>query len=680
MKMGDWENRSTAYDENSNLNQDKNKDISTISYNHLNLPYLITLTGKGTIKYIYDAAGNKLEKRTVETSPQSKTTNTAYLNGYVYENNVLQYFGHEEGRVRKVGETGSPVYVYDYFLKDHLGNTRVVLTGEQKTDAYPVASLESSTITNEKLYYNIPDDGATRVNKSTVAGYPTDSYTNPNEYIQKLNGNGTKIGTSITLKVMSGDSYNIRANSWYRNNGASPATPVSPLNSIISALSNGIVGTGATKATAAALQSSNTLDPAITNFLNNQTNIATRPKAYLNWILLDACPTRREQFKYVNGGYEQVGDNEEFKTHTQTGLPISRNGYLYVYVSNETPNIDVFIDNMQVTHTRGPLIQESHHYMFGLEMAGISSKAAGSLVNKDKTFQGQRFDDELDLNWYQYRFRSYDQQIGRFIQVDPLAPKYTHNSTYAFAENKVTMGIDLEGLDLLPFNSAWFRSVSQNTPTNGQRVQVVALNVPTVFKDATGNPLFSASSVGVTPKGVMADKGEQIRPGNNLPSSPKYAWSLDAQPTASTSGGKVGNNFDNNQAFADKMGGVASAPQEINNWIQTFKDGGSVDIWNAYGELRTNINSFDKATKSIGAIPFGMTTKDTQRGDLINFVNDGTIPMLDFKNLQQSLQFGMQIMQTGMEVMNKNKISIRGSTNETYQLYRKLLEFFNSPK
>ncbi|MBA4259467.1 MAG: hypothetical protein C0446_09905 [Chitinophaga sp.] len=313
-------------------------------------------------------------------------------------------------------------------------------------------------------------------------------------------------------------------------------------------------------------------------------------------------------------------------------------------------------------------------------MAGLSSKAAGKLENKNDKFQGQPLDDDFGVNWYQYRYRSYDLQIGRFIQVDPLAPKYTHNSTYAFAENKVTMGIDLEGLELLPFNSAWFRSVSQNKHANGQRVQVVASNVPTIFKDATGNTLFSASSVGVTPKGAMADKGEQLRPGNNLPSSPQYAWSLDAQPTASTSGGKVGNNLDINQAFADKMGIIVSAPKEISNWIQTFKDGGSIDIWNAYGELRTNIKSFDKAAKSIGAIPFGMTTTDTQRGDLINFVNDGTLPMLDLKNLGQSLQYGMQIMQTGIELMNKNKIEVKGSTNETYQLYRNLLELFKSSK
>jgi len=220
--MGDGINHTTAYDVNDNLIQDKNKDISNITYNHLNLPYLITLTGKGTIQYIYDAAGNKLEKRTIETSPLSKTTKTTYINGYVYQNDSLQFISHEEGRIRY--KQPSNEFVYDYFIKDHLGNTRMVLTEEQQVDAYPVASLEANTLNNEKIYYAIPDDAATRVNKNTVAGYPTDSYTNPNDFIQKLNGNGTKVGTSITLKVMAGDSYNLRANSWYRLNGASPVS------------------------------------------------------------------------------------------------------------------------------------------------------------------------------------------------------------------------------------------------------------------------------------------------------------------------------------------------------------------------------------------------------------------------------------------------------------------------
>ncbi len=48
-------------------------------------------------------------------------------------------------------------------------------------------------------------------------------------------------------------------------------------------------------------------------------------------------------------------------------------------------------------------------------------------------------------NHYDFKYRGYDPRTGRFASVDPLAQKYPWNSSYAFAENKVIDGIDLEG-------------------------------------------------------------------------------------------------------------------------------------------------------------------------------------------------------------------------------------------
>lgn len=86
-------------------------------------------------------------------------------------------------------------------------------------------------------------------------------------------------------------------------------------------------------------------------------------------------------------------------------------------------------------------------------MAGISSKAAGTIQNKEKTFQGQRFDDDLGIDYYSFKYRNHDPQIGRFIEIDPLAEDYVYNSTYAFSENKVTAHVELEGLEAMDFRT-----------------------------------------------------------------------------------------------------------------------------------------------------------------------------------------------------------------------------------
>jgi len=112
------------------LTSDKNKKITNITYNILNLPSVITKeTNKGSIKFYYDARGNKLQKRTVDnTISPSRITVTTYIGSAVYRNDTLQFFGTTEGRVR--ANDSKTAWVYDYFLKDHLGNTRMMITDD----------------------------------------------------------------------------------------------------------------------------------------------------------------------------------------------------------------------------------------------------------------------------------------------------------------------------------------------------------------------------------------------------------------------------------------------------------------------------------------------------------------------------------------------------------------------
>jgi RHS repeat-associated protein len=61
-------------------------------------------------------------------------------------------------------------------------------------------------------------------------------------------------------------------------------------------------------------------------------------------------------------------------------------------------------------------------------------------------FQGQERDDEVkgEGNSYNYKYRMQDVLLGRFFATDPLLGTYPHNSTYAFSENRVVDGIELE--------------------------------------------------------------------------------------------------------------------------------------------------------------------------------------------------------------------------------------------
>lgn len=479
-----------GYDVNGNMVVDLNKKLTgtpdidqvggAITYNHLNLPWKILVDGgnKGTITYTYDAAGVKLSKVVEDKSVAGRivTTATTYIGGLVYESKAtnpsdpandytdkLQLISHEEGRIRYIPAKDKVAahFEYDYFVKDHLGNVRAVLTEENAHHEYMTtmergADNKVRNVDNQ-IFSNL--DASELLVTSVPEGYPYgNSAIEPNEYVARVNGKDNKKGPAVVLKVMVGDKLDFRVRYYYHDK-TDPGKPGNVLADILSSLAGGIVNaSGVTKGTLSDLSdpSASPLLGALNDFQKgNNPDMPGKPKAYLNWIMLD------EQFNYVKSqsGAKPVERPEEVLSLIQPEITMEKNGYLYIYLGNETENWDVYFDDLKITHRPGALLEETHYYPFGLTMAGISSKVLNLAGNSadcgcgnKKLFNGneiqnKEFIDGSGLELYDFNARTYDQQIGRFVQIDPTPEDGDQESLtpYHFSGNNPSTFNDPDG-------------------------------------------------------------------------------------------------------------------------------------------------------------------------------------------------------------------------------------------
>ncbi len=192
----------------------------------------------------------------------------------------------------------------------------------------------------------------------------------------------------------------------------------------------------------------------LSGLLNNKLGGSSCPQASLNILFFDErfvfLPNQSKVLPISTAG-EQTASNGQGDELDLSNIVAPNNGYAFVYVSNAS-NIDVYFDNLQITHDRGHLIEENHYYPFGLKMAPICSQkfpdpTEGHLKNNNQ-YNDKEVDDEGGLNWIDFGFRNYDPQIGRFVQMDPLADSYEHQSMYCYASNNPVDFVDVDGLGI----------------------------------------------------------------------------------------------------------------------------------------------------------------------------------------------------------------------------------------
>lgn len=445
-KDGNKDGDDYGYNANGSMVSDRNKGITSISYNHLQLPDTLRIKGKGSIIYQYEATGVKLKKTVIDSmvSPV-KITVSDYVGGGLYQQDTLQYIAHEEGRIRPKYDSGKAVkFVYDYFEKDHLGNIRVVLGTERDTSVY-LATMETSAGAKENALFSNVDN--TRFQISAITnGYPSDAVTDPNKFVAKVSAEGEKIGPSLVLRVMAGDTVQIHTSVAY-NSAAANVSNTSP-DQLMAAVLQAFMGTSVIEGAHSAAVT-NAAAQSVFNKSNYEAikrddaenNATDKPKAYLNYVMFD------DQLKMVseNSGIRQPQDGPGVLNQLDVNpMRINKSGFIYIYVSNESQE-PVYFDNLTVVHASGPLLEETHYYPYGLTMSGISAnviKGTNYLKNK-KEYNGIEHTTDFNLNQYEAFYRTLDPQIGRWWQIDPKPKDY--ESPYVSMDNNPNRYSDLLG-------------------------------------------------------------------------------------------------------------------------------------------------------------------------------------------------------------------------------------------
>jgi len=322
-------------------------------------------------------------------------------------------------------ENGAALTEYQYHLKDHLGNVRLTFTTGGGTMSSMVATMETENAElEESAFENIEATRQVDALYNVTEGGNTSARLNAAE--------GRVMGPWTSLHLMPGDTVRMSVYAKYDE----PAKT----NEGITGMA-GIIAATLTQETVTdlAMQVTEGLNQALAaggaGLLAKDNGI---PKAYLNYIFFDAeMKTKSANFKQVSeaahGSFEKL--ELEFIAEEE--------GYLMAYTSNETnEDLNVFIDQMSLTHTTGPIVRMDDYYPFG--MVYKTSELDGKLTNKF-LYNGKEKQELTD--WYDYGARMYDPALGRWHTIDPMAEKYPIINPYNYCFNNPVNLFDPDGMD-----------------------------------------------------------------------------------------------------------------------------------------------------------------------------------------------------------------------------------------
>ena len=396
-----------AYDVNGNMIKDLNKGIDSIIYNHLDLPITIILdqspVDPDSLTYSYTATGTKLGMKVWKGGVT--TGQIDYLGNFRYEDGALHSIMHEEGRI--VLKDNS--YDYQYNLRDHQGNTRRVLSTLPENHTM-VATMEYG-IESEMFNNYAPHQDAVAANSGSHVSVNSN-----------LLNNGLDLNTF--LRVDRDDTVKISARAYYNDSRSNYGLLSNSLAGALFSIYGANYGTEGLNVT----QSNFDAVFDVGSTLGTKSTNSNAPKAFINYIFFD-----RER-NYKRAGFKQIGSaNASIQHVVADDFIAEENGYLMIYLSNETSGDEIIVswDDFTVYQGKTNVVQSIDYYPFGMEATSYTRTATDStlyLYNGGVEKNGY-------TSYYETFYRQYDASIGRFTAVDVAVGKYASQSPYQYAFN-----------------------------------------------------------------------------------------------------------------------------------------------------------------------------------------------------------------------------------------------------
>ena len=172
-------------------------------------------------------------------------------------------------------------------------------------------------------------------------------------------------------------------------------------------------------------------------------------------------PSQVETTDYL-GGFQYKNEVLQYFP-TAEGYVNVTDGTFFNYVYNYTDHLG----NIRLSYTQSgtelKILEENHYYPFGLKHNNYNtdkvqfkkSEFGTSAVlqfaqrnNNQYKYNGKEYQDELNLNWYDYQARNYDPAIGRWMNVDPMAEMSRRWSPYNYCMDNPIFFIDPDGMQV----------------------------------------------------------------------------------------------------------------------------------------------------------------------------------------------------------------------------------------